>query len=121
MPTTRITSGCCELAFDEWEDNQESDAAATGDPPGVDSTSCSSRPSACPMRCWRKVRTFPRHSRPAISEHGETLRPDLVVRNPEGVPNAGQAPAAGPGLSARAEPRKADLAAGTGRHRRPPG
>jgi len=79
-----------KLAFDEWEDNQQGD-----------------RPSPAIHREWinfvlkqtlgvpdevlAEGQEIPQTLRATIAEHGETLRPDLIVRNPEGVANAGKA------------------------------
>src|SRR5262249_54959840 len=79
-----------KLAFDEWEDNQQGE-----------------RPSPAIHREWIHFvlkqtlglpdevliegQAIPQTLRATIAEHGETLRPDLVVRSPEGVPNAGKA------------------------------
>ena len=87
---TRTTPGCLKLAFEEWEDNQQGE-----------------RPSPAIHREWinfvlkqtlglpdevlAEGQDIPQTLRATIAEHGETLRPDIVVRNPEGVPNAGKA------------------------------
>ena len=79
-----------KLAFEEWEDNQQGERA-----------------SAAIHREWIKFvlketlglpnetlaegQDIPQTLRATIAEHGETLRPDLVVRNPERVPDAGKA------------------------------
>ena len=100
-----------KLAFEEWEDDRDSD-----------------RPRPAIHREWIRFviretlalpdevlavdQAIPATIRATISEHGETLRPDIVVRNPEGVPDAGKAPATGAGLPADAGARKAD----PGRH-----
>ena len=63
---------------------------------------------------------IPQTLKATIAEHGETLRPDVVVRNPEGVPDAGK-----PRLLIQVYPPEQDLEkpspAGTGRRRRRPG
>ena len=33
---------------------------------------------------------IPQSLKATISEHGETLRPDIVIRDPDAVPNAGK-------------------------------
>jgi hypothetical protein len=79
-----------KLAFEEWEDNQQG-----------------ARPSPAIHREWinfvikqtlglpdevqAQGQEIPQTLRATIAEHGETLRPDVIVRNPEGVPNAGKA------------------------------
>ena len=79
-----------KLAFEEWEDNQQGD-----------------RPNPAIHREWVNFvlkqtlglpdevvvegQDIPQTLRATIAEHGETLRPDVVVRNPEGVPDAGKA------------------------------
>src|SRR4051812_17650959 len=79
-----------KLAFEEWEDNQQGD-----------------RPNPAIHREWVSFvlrqtlglpdevivegQEIPQTLRATIAEHGETLRPDVVVRNPEGVPGAGKA------------------------------
>jgi hypothetical protein len=79
-----------KLAFEEWEDNQQG-----------------ARPSPAIHREWinfvikqtlglpdevlAQEQEIPQTLRATIAEHGETLRPDVIVRNPEGVPNAGKA------------------------------
>ena len=78
-----------KLAYEEWEENQQGD-----------------RPSPAIHREWvnfvlrqtlglpdevlAEGQAIPQTLRATIAEHGETLRPDLVVRNPEGVPNPGK-------------------------------
>ena len=42
------------------------------------------------MRCSAEGQDIPQTLKATIAEHGETLRPDVVVRNPEGVPDAGK-------------------------------
>jgi len=79
-----------KLAFEEWEDNQQGE-----------------RPNPAIHRAWidfvleqtlglpdevlAEGQNTPQTLKATIAEHGETLRPDLIVRNPEGVPNAGKA------------------------------
>ena len=79
-----------KLAFEEWEDNQQGE-----------------RPSPAIHREWVNFvlkqtlglpdevlvegQAIPQTLRATIAEHGETLRPDIVVRNPEGMPEAGKA------------------------------
>jgi DNA-binding transcriptional regulator YiaG len=79
-----------KLAFEEWEDNQQGE-----------------RPSPAIHREWINFvlkqtlglpdevliegQAIPQTPRATIAEHGETLRPDLVVQNPGGVPSAGKA------------------------------
>ena len=79
-----------KLAFEEWEDDQQGD-----------------RPNPAIHREWVNFvlkqtlglpdevivegQDIPQTLRATIAEHGETLRPDVVVRNPEGVPDAGKA------------------------------
>ena len=77
------------LAFDEWEEDRDSD---------------SPRPAihrewirfvlretlGLPSEVLAEGQDIPQTLRARISEHGETLRPDVVVRNPEGVPGAGK-------------------------------
>ncbi len=78
-----------KLAFEEWEDDQQGE-----------------RPSPAIHRAWidfvlgqtlrlpkevlAEGQEIPATIRATISEHGETLRPDVLVRNPEGVPSAGK-------------------------------
>ena len=75
-----------KLAFEEWEDNRQGD-----------------RPSPAIHREWinfvlkqtlglpdevlAEGQAIPQTLRATIAEHGETLRPDIVVRNPDGVPS----------------------------------
>ena len=79
-----------KLAFDEWEDDHQGE-----------------RPNPAIHREWINFvleqtlglpdevlvegQSIPQTLRATIAEHGETLRPDLVIKNPEGVPNAGKA------------------------------
>jgi len=79
-----------KLAFEEWEDNQQGE-----------------RPNPAIHRAWidfvlkqtlglpdevlAEGQNIPQTLKATIAEHGETLRPDFVVRNPEGVSNAGKA------------------------------
>jgi PLD-like domain len=76
-----------KLAFEEWEDNQQGERA-----------------SSAIHRAWidfvleqtlglldeviAEGQEIPQTLRVTIAEHGETLRPDLVVRNPEGTSDA---------------------------------
>jgi hypothetical protein len=79
-----------KLAFEEWDDNQQGP-----------------RPSPAIHKAWidfvlrqtlelpddviAEAQAIPQTLRATVAEHGETLRPDLVVRNPEGTPGAGKA------------------------------
>ena len=76
-------------AYDEWQENQEG-----------------RRPSQAVHNAWIKFvltqtlglpgevlaegQAIPATVKATISEHGETLRPDFLVRNPADVPNAGK-------------------------------
>jgi hypothetical protein len=76
-------------AYEEWDENQ------TGH-----------RPSAAIHAAWIKFvlqqtlglpdevlaegQKIPQTIKATVAEHGETLRPDFIVRNPEGVPDAGK-------------------------------
>src|SRR5208337_1799071 len=78
------------LAFDEWEDDKDGE-----------------RPNPAIHKAWidymikqglglpdevlAEGQNIPQTLKATIAEHGETLRPDLVVRNPGGVTNAGNA------------------------------
>ena len=78
-----------KLAFEEWEDNQQGE-----------------RPNPAIHREWINFvlkqtlglpdeviadgQEIPQTLRVTIAEHGETLRPDLIIRNPAGVPDAGK-------------------------------
>ncbi len=78
-----------KLAFEEWEDNQQGE-----------------RPNPAIHRAWidfvlkqtlglpdeviAEGQNIPQTLRATVAEHGETLRPDLVVRNPEGATTAGK-------------------------------
>jgi hypothetical protein len=75
-----------KVAFEEWENNQQGD-----------------RPSPAIHREWinfvlkqtlglpdevlAEGQAIPQTLQATIAEHGETLRPDIVVRNPDGVPS----------------------------------
>lgn len=77
------------LAYEEWEDNQNG-----------------RRPNPAIHNAWIKFvlgqtlgfpdeviaegQAIPQTIKATVSEHGETLRPDLLVRNPQDVPNAGK-------------------------------
>src|SRR5271166_2925505 len=77
------------LAFDEWEDDKDGE-----------------RPNPAIHKAWidfvvkqglglpdevlAEAQNIPQTLKATIAEHGETLRPDLVVRNPEGGVNAGK-------------------------------
>lgn len=81
--------GHLRLAFDEWEENQSGH-----------------RPSPAIHKAWidfvlRQTlglpdevlvegQAVPQTIKATVAEQGETLRPDAVVKNPEGVPNAGK-------------------------------
>ena len=76
-------------AYDEWQENQEG-----------------RRPSQAVHNAWIKFvltqtlglpgevlaegQAIPATIKATISEHGETLRPDFLVRNPDDVPNPGK-------------------------------
>ena len=108
------------LAFEEWDDNQQGD-----------------RPDPAIHRAWIKFvlkqtlglpdevlaegQEIPQTLKATIAEHGETLRPDVVVAQPRGRARRREGPAAGPDLSAGAGPRQAGRRRGTGRRRRRPG
>jgi hypothetical protein len=78
------------LAYEEWEDHQQS-----------------ARPYPALHQAWLRFilqqtlgfseavlaqgQAISQTLKATMAEHGETLRPDLVVRNPEGVPHAGKA------------------------------
>ena len=77
------------LAFDEWEDDKDDE-----------------RPNPAIHKAWidfvvkqglglpdevlAETQNIPQTLKATIAEHGETLRPDLVVRNPEGGANVGK-------------------------------
>lgn len=77
------------MAFAEWRDNQNSP-----------------KPSAAVHDAWIRFvltqtlsldervlaegQAIPQSLRVVVAEHGETLRPDLIVRSPEGDPDAGK-------------------------------
>lgn len=78
------------VAYDEWSENQEG-----------------RRPNPAIHKAWidfvmhetlglpdevlAEGQAIPQTLKAIISEHGETLRPDIVVRNPEGADNPGKA------------------------------
>lgn len=82
--------GYLRRAFDEWEENQSGH-----------------RPNPAINRAWidfvlkqtlglpdevlAEAQAVSQTLKATIAEHGEVLRPDAVVKNPEGVPNAGKA------------------------------
>lgn len=82
--------GHLRLAFDEWEENQSG-----------------RRPNPAIHKAWIDYvlkqtlglpdevlvegQAVPQTIKATVAEQGETLRPDAVVKNPEGVPNAGNA------------------------------
>ena len=77
------------LAFDEWEENRDSDSPR----PAIHREWIRfvlKETLGLPSEVLAEGQDIPQTLKAKISEHGETLRPDVVVRNPEGVPGAGK-------------------------------
>ena len=109
-----------KLAFDEWEDDQQGE-----------------RPNPAIHREWINFvlkhmlglpdealveeEAIPQTLRATIAEHGETLRPDFVIKNPKGVPDAGKSPTRSSTLIRQRKTSKSRSPAGIGRRPRRPG
>ena len=120
MPTTRSTARTAQLAFEEWEDNQEGD-----------------RPNPAIHRAWinfvlkqtlglpdevlAEGQDIPQTLKATIAEHGETLRPDVVVRNPGGRAQTPGRPGCWSRSIRRRKTWRSRSPGGIGRHRRRPG
>src|SRR4051812_15940992 len=79
-----------KLAFEEWEDNQQGEQPN----PAIHREWINfvlKQTLGLPDEVVAEGQDIPQTLRATIAEHGETLRPDVVVRNPEGVPDAGKA------------------------------
>ncbi len=77
------------LAFDEWEDDRDSDSPR----PAIHREWIRfvlKETLGLPSEVLAEGQDIPQTLKAKISEHGETLRPDVVVRNPESVPGAGK-------------------------------
>ena len=76
------------LAFDEWEEDRESRNRLAIHKAWIDFVL--KQTLGLPDEVLAEGQAIPATIRATISEHGETLRPDVVVRNPEDSPNAGK-------------------------------
>ena len=77
------------LAFDEWEEDRDSDSPR----PAIHREWIRfvlKETLGLPSEVLAEGQDIPQTLKAKILEHGETLRPDVVVRNPEGVPGAGK-------------------------------
>ena len=77
------------LAFDEWEDDRDSDSPR----PAIHREWIRfvlEETLGLPNEVLAEGQDIPQTLKAKILEHGEMLRPDVVVRNPEGVPGAGK-------------------------------
>ncbi len=77
------------LAFEEWEDDRDSDSPR----PAIHREWIRfvlKETLGLPGEVLAEGQDIPQTLKAKILEHGETLRPDVVVRNPEGVPGAGK-------------------------------
>jgi len=77
------------LAFDEWEDDKDGERPS----PAIHKAWIDyvvKQGLALPDEVLAEGQNVPQTLKATIAEHGETLRPDLVVRNPEGGVNAGK-------------------------------
>jgi len=77
------------LAFDEWEDDRDSDSPR----PAIHREWIRfvlKETLGLPNEVLAEGQDIPQTLKAKISEHGETLRPDAMVRNPAGVPDAGK-------------------------------
>ena len=91
------------LAFDEWEDERDSDSPR----PAIHREWIRfvlKQTLGLPDEVLAEGQDIPQTLKATIPEHGETLRPDVVVRNPEGVPDAGK-----PRLLVQVYPPEQDL------------
>jgi hypothetical protein len=77
------------LAFEEWEENRDS---ARQKPALNDAwiRFVLGQTLGLPAEVLAEGQKIPQAIKATVSEHGETLRPDFVVRNPDGVPDAGK-------------------------------
>ncbi|MDY0167611.1 MAG: hypothetical protein RBS80_13775 [Thermoguttaceae bacterium] len=77
------------LAFDEWETNQTGPKPS----PAIHNAWIQfvlKETLALPDEVLATLQSIPQTLRATHSEAGETIRPDFVVRNPEGIPDAGK-------------------------------
>ena len=77
------------LAYDEWDDNQSGHRPN----PAIHKAWIEfvlKQTLGLPHEVLAEGQAVPQTLKATISEHGEVLRPDAVVRNPEGVPQAGK-------------------------------
>ncbi len=108
-----------KLAFEEWEDNHQSP-----DPnPAIHRAWIDfvlKETLGLPDEVLAEAQDIPQTLRATIAEHGETLRPDLIVRNPRASPTPAK-----PASSSRSTPprrtSKSPSPARSGRRPRPPG
>lgn len=79
-----------KLAFEEWEDNQQGDRPS----PAIHREWVSfvlRQTLGLPDEVLAEAQAIPQTLKATVAEHGENLRPDIIVKNPEGVPGAGKA------------------------------
>ena len=77
-------------AYEEWHENQTSHRPQAAIHT-VWITFVLRQTLALPEEVLAEGQKIPQTIKATVAEHGETLRPDFVVRNPERVPNAGKA------------------------------
>jgi hypothetical protein len=78
------------LAYDEWDDNQSSHHPN----PAIHKAWINfvlRQTLGLPEEVLADEQKNPQTIKATVAEHNETLRPDFVVRHPEGIPNAGKA------------------------------
>jgi hypothetical protein len=76
------------LAFDEWEEDQETRNRLAIHKAWIDFVL--KQTLGLPDEVLAEGQSIPQTLKATISEHGETLQPNVVVRDPEGVPGAGK-------------------------------
>jgi hypothetical protein len=82
--------GFLRAAYDEWEDNQNGQRPS----PAIHTawiTFVLTQTLGLPDEVLAEGQKIPQTIKATVAEHGETLRPDFVVRNPDGAADAGKA------------------------------
>src|SRR6185312_9708079 len=78
-----------KLAFEEWEENQQGDWQKSAIHKAWVNFVLK-QTLGLPDEVVVEGQDIPQTLRATVAEHGETLRPDVVVRNTEGVPDTGK-------------------------------
>ena len=69
------------MAFDEWDENQLSNAARSGPSSGLDQVRAGARRSAS-TNVLAEGQAIPQTLKSEVAEYGEMLRPDWIVQRP---------------------------------------